>query len=636
VSATARSQQAPPAKVASDATTAGKTRLHEQTGAERRIEDYAIIGDTSTCALVARDGSIDWFCPPNFDSPACFAALLGTEENGRWLIAPAERPRIIRRRYLDNTLVLETTFETATGTVQLIDFMPLAKGDPVDIVRIVCGVAGRVAMKLEVRFRFDYGHIIPWVRRSGEGVTAVAGPDAIRVCTPLRLEGRGWSTVAEFTVSAGERIPAVMTWHRSYDPSPPKRDPEALLKQTGTWWEDWSKRCKLPRTACEEWQHAIVRSAITCKALTHARTGGIVAAATTSLPEFLGGERNWDYRYCWLRDATFTLYAMMNTGYMDEAKAWREWLVRAAAGRASELQIMYSIAGERRLPEYDLPWLEGFGRSRPVRIGNAAYMQQQLDVYGEVIDALTAARENGLDANDDAWRVQLELIDHLEKSWRNPGAGLWEQRTEPRRYVYSTVMVWVALDRTIKAAEKYKLDLPVARWKELRQAIHDEVCRDGFSTRRNAFVQRFDSDDLDASSLLIPLVGFLPISDPRVVATVETIKRELMADGFVLRYIAHGTADGLPPGEGAFLACSLWLADNLALMGRFDEGKEIFERVLAVRNDVGLLAEEYDPMNKRQLGNFPQAFSHVGIINTARNLMLGTETRGETVVSPEI
>ena len=612
----------------SDLEAAEKTRLCEQADTRRRIEDYALIGDTSTCALVGRDGSIDWFCPPNFDAPACFAALLGTAENGRWLIAPQERPRAVKRHYIDDTLVLETRFETSTGAACLIDFMPISRGDTTDIVRIITGIEGTVAMQADIRFRFDYGHLIPWVRRGDSGIIAIAGPDAIRVSTRLPLEGRDWTHSAEFSISAGERIAMVLTWYRSYDPPPPERDAEALLAETRKWWIDWTRPCTAPRDAPKKWRNAVVRSAITLKALTHARTGGIVAAATTSLPEFIGGERNWDYRYCWLRDATFTLYAMMSTGFTEEARAWREWLVRAAAGRPEELQIMYSLAGDRRLAEYELTWLPGFAGSRPVRIGNAAHMQQQLDVYGEVIDALHYARRSGLDRNDDAWRVQLALIAWLEEHWRDPGSGIWEQRTEPRRYVYSTVMVWVAFDRTIKAAEHYGLlDLPIERWKRIRKAIHDEVCQDGYSTRLGAFTQCFGNEELDASALLIPLVGFLPSDDPRITSTVNAIQRGLMANGFVLRYVAHETADGLPPGEGAFLACSLWLADNLARMGRFDEAHEIFERVLGVANDVGLLAEEYDPLNKWQLGNFPQAFSHVGLINTVRNLILAAEAR---------
>jgi GH15 family glucan-1,4-alpha-glucosidase len=607
---------------------AEKTRLSEQTETKRRIEDYALIGDTSTCALVGRDGGIDWFCPPNFDAPSCFAALLGTAENGRWLIAPRERPRAVTRHYIDDTLVLETRFETSTGAACVIDFMPICRGEATDIVRIITGLEGTVAMQVDVRFRFDYGHVIPWVRRGDGGIVAVAGPDAIRISTPLPLEGRGWSHVSEFAVSAGQRIPMVLTWHRSYDPPPPERDADALLAETRKWWVEWSAACNTPRHSPKRWRNAVVRSAITLKALTHARTGGIVAAATTSLPEFIGGERNWDYRYCWLRDATFTLYALMATGFIEEAQAWREWLVRAAAGRPEELQIMYSLAGDRRLQEYTLPWLSGFAGSRPVRIGNAAHVQQQLDVYGEVIDALHYARRCGLKVHDDAWRVQLALVDHLEKHWRDPGSGIWEQRTGPRRYVYSTVMAWAAFDRTIKAAEHYAYkDLPIDRWKQVRQAIHDEVCQDGYSTKRRAFVQCFDNEELDASALLIPLVGFLPPDDPRIVSTVEAIQRNLMADGFVLRYIAHETADGLPPGEGAFLACSLWLADNLARMGRYDEASEMFERVLGVANDVGLLAEEYDPLNNCQLGNFPQAFSHVGVINTVRNLTFAQAKR---------
>ncbi len=587
----------------------------------RRIEDYALIGNTRTCALVGRDGAIDWFCAPDFDSPACFARLLGDDENGVWRIAPREEPYTVRRRYAGDTLVLETVFETAAGSARLTDFMPLDGDGSADIVRIVTGLKGRVDMRLDARFRFDYGRVVPWVRRHGSDLLAVAGPDAVRLTTTLPLEGRGWSTVADFTISAGETVPIVLTWHRSYETTPGRRDPDTLLRDTLRWWTDWSAGCDAPG----RWRDAVVRSAITLKALTHARTGGIVAAATTSLPERLGGVRNWDYRYCWLRDATFTLYALMNSGYIEEARAWRQWLVRAAAGRADELQIMYSLSGERRLPEYDLPWLSGFCGSRPIRVGNAAHTQCQLDVYGEVVDTLFSARAHGLDANDDAWRVQLSLVDHLERHWRDPGAGIWEQRSVPRRYVHSTVMAWVAIDRTIKAVEQHGLDLPTGKWKKLRHAIRNEICSAGFSTRRNAFVQYFGGEELDAASLLIPLVGFLPVCDPRVVATVETIRRELMSDGFVLRYIAHEKTDGLPAGEGAVLACSFWLADNLALMGRREAARELFERVLAVRNDVGLLAEEYDPAGRRQLGNFPQAFSHVGVINTARNLA-GAET----------
>ena len=582
----------------------------------RRIEDYALIGDMRTAALVGRDGAIDWLCLPRVDSPACFAALLGDQENGRWLIAPAEMPRSVRRRYLDGTLVVETDFETASGTARLTDFMALPGDHCADLVRIVTGLEGSVPMRLDVRFRFDYGRVVPWVRRMGDCTVAIAGPDALRLATPLALEGRGFSSVSEFTVSAGQRIPAILTWYRSYERPPRQLDAEALLRETVERWRAWSAPCRAP----EPWREAVTRSAITLKALTHAASGGIVAAATTSLPEHIGGTRNWDYRYCWLRDATFTLYALMSTGYMEEARDWRKWLIRAAAGEPSKLQIMYGPAGERRLDEYEVPWLAGFAGSSPVRIGNAAHVQSQLDVYGEIIDMLNAARANGLEADDDAWRIEKALMGVVEEQWREPGASMWEQRGPPRRYVHSAVMAWVAADRAVKAVERFGLDGPAERWRRLRAEIHEEVSRRGFNEERQAFTQVFGGKALDASLLHLPLVGFLPANDRRVVATVEAIQRELTEDGFVLRYRTDETDDGLPPGEGTFLACSLWLADNLALMGQVDEARALFERVLAVRNDVGLLAEEYDPASRRQLGNFPQAFSHVGVINTAHNL----------------
>jgi GH15 family glucan-1,4-alpha-glucosidase len=584
--------------------------------AARRIEDYALIGDMRTVALVGRDGAIDWLCLPRIDAPACFAALLGDAENGRWLVAPQATPRAVRRRYVDGTLVLETEFETETGRVRLTDFMALPRDDAIDLVRIVTGLEGTVPMQLDARFRFDYGRIVPWVRRDDDGTVVVAGPDALRLTTPLALEGRGFSTVADFTVSAGEQVPMVLTWYRSYDPPPAPREARTLLDDTVELWKQWSTRCRAP----EPWRDAVVRSAITLKALTHHRSGGIVAAGTASLPELLGGTRNWDYRYCWLRDATFTLYALMATGYTEEARDWRKWLVRAVAGEPSKLQIMYGLAGERRLEEFEVPWLSGFAGSAPVRIGNAAHVQRQLDVYGEIMDSLNAARAHGLAADDDSWRVQQALMAFVGDHWREPGAGMWEQRGDPRRYVHSAVMAWVAADRAVKAVERFGLDGPAEDWRRLRATIHDEVCRHGFDPARGAFTQTFGGTALDASLLLLPLVGFLPVTDRRVVGTVEAIRRELMQDGFVLRYRTEETDDGLPPGEGAFLACTLWLADNLALMDRTDEARELFERVLAVRNDVGLLAEEYDPVNRRQLGNFPQAFSHVGVINTAANL----------------
>jgi GH15 family glucan-1,4-alpha-glucosidase len=582
----------------------------------RRIEDYALIGNTETAALVGRDGSVDWLCLPRFDSPACFAALLGTPDNGQWKIAPRNAPRAVRRRYLDGTLVLETVFETETGSVSVTDFMPLPRHGAVDLVRTVTGLEGEVAMRFEACFRFDYGRVVPWVRRTEDGLRAVAGPDQVRLRTPLKLEAEGLDSVANFTIRKGESVPSVLTWHLSYDPPPPVRNIKGLLDETVAWWRKWSSRCKAP----EEWREPVTRSAITLKALTHQRTGGIVAAPTTSLPEFIGGVRNWDYRYCWLRDATFTLYALMVTGYDEEALAWREWLVRAVAGEPSKLQIMYGLGGERRLDELELPWLGGFEGSLPVRIGNAAHQQLQLDVYGEVMDALHSARKHELEWGDEGWRVQLEMMRYLEDHWRDPDAGIWEERAPPQRYVFSAVMSWVAADRAVKAVEQFGFKGPADRWRAMRETIHREVCEQGFNVRRNAFTRHIGGTTLDASVLLLPEVGFLPPDDPRIVSTIEAIQRDLMVNGFVQRYHTHENDDGLPPGEGAFLACTLWLADALALIGRHDEARALFERVLAVRNDVGLLAEEFDPVARRQLGNFPQAFSHVGVINTARNL----------------
>lgn len=582
----------------------------------KRIEDYALIGNARTAALVSRNGSIDWFCVPRFDSGACFAALLGDEGNGCWRIAPTGNIRNITRRYLPNTLVLETVFETENGRVSLTDFMPHPDDGAREIIRIVRGLEGKVSMRFDITFRFDYGHLVPWVRRRDRLLTAVVGPDALALRTPLPLEGKGRHTVADFSIAQGETIASTLTWYPSFRDSPHERDCPRLLEETVDWWNDWSARCK----TTGEWREVTVRSAITLKALTHRETGGIVAAPTTSLPEWPGGERNWDYRYCWLRDATFTLYALLITGYTEEAAAWRQWLIRSVAGEASRLQIMYGLAGERRLEEFEVPWLAGFDGSKPVRIGNAAHAQRQLDVYGEVMDALHNAREAGLDADDDAWRIQLELLDFLEKSWDLTESGLWEQRGEEQRFTHSQIMSWVAFDRAIKSVERFGLKGPAQRWKQLRDTIHANVCRQGFDRDRNTFVQYYGGKPLDAALLLTPLVGFLPADDPRVVGTVEAIKCELMHDGFVYRYSTEQSHDGLPPGEGAFLACSFWLADNLILMGKRDEARELFERALSTRNDVGLLAEEYDPVGRRMLGNFPQAFSHVGVINTAHNL----------------
>jgi GH15 family glucan-1,4-alpha-glucosidase len=579
------------------------------------IEDYAIIGDCHTAALVARGGSIDWLCFPRFDSGACFAALLGSDNHGRWLIAPAGDVRSIRRRYRDATLVLETDYETADGAVTVIDCMP-PRSRVTDVVRLVVGQRGQVRMRMQLIMRFDYGSIIPWVRRTETGIRAVAGPDTLVLSSPVELRNEDFRTEAEFTVSQGERLPFVLLWHPSHEPAPPPVDAEEVVAHTERWWRDWSGRC----TYEGPWREAVVRSLITLKALTYAPTGGIVAAPTTSLPERLGGVRNWDYRYCWLRDATFTLYALMLGGYIDEACAWREWLLRAVAGNPSELNIMYGLAGERRLTELELRWLPGYEASAPVRIGNAACEQFQLDVYGEVMDAMHLARRAGLAPDENAWRVERALTDYLESAWSKPDNGIWEMRGPQRHFTHSKVMAWVAFDRMVKAVERFALGGPVERWRSVRAAIHAEVCREGFDRERNTFVQYYGGKELDASLLMIPLVGFLSPADPRVKGTIEAIERDLMADGFVLRYRTRRDIDGLPPGEAAFLACSFWLADNLALTERQNEARALFERLLGLCNDVGLLSEGYDPADRRMLGNFPQALSHLALVNTACNL----------------
>ena len=581
-----------------------------------RIEDYALIGDCETAALVGRDGSIDWLCVPRFDSPACFAAILGTSEHGRWLIAPSAPVRATRRRYRPGTLILETEFETDAGVVVLIDFMPVRAQTP-HLIRMVEGKQGSVPMRLEFVIRLDYGSLIPWVRGNDDGIQAVGGSNALRLRTPVPLRGEDFRTVAEFTIAAGDRVPFTLTWHPSYEPEPPAPDPEAALRHTEAWWRDWSERCAY-RDECQE---AVTRSLITLKALTHAPTGGLVAAVTTSLPELLGGVRNWDYRYCWLRDATFALYALMTGGYIEEARAWREWLVRAVAGRPSHAQILYSVTGERLLPEWELPWLPGYEASAPVRVGNAASTQFQLDVYGEVADALHYARRIGLEPDENAWRVERAMTKFVESAWNEPDEGIWEVRGPRRLFTHSRVMAWVAIDRAVKAVERFGLEGPVDQWRRLRAAIHDDVCRNGYDRQMGSFVQYYGSRLLDASLLMIPLVGFLPATDPRMVGTVRAVQEHLVSDGFVARYQTVPEVDGLPPGEGAFLPCTFWFADNLSLQGRHAEAREIFDRLLAIRNDVGLLSEEYDPVARRMLGNFPQAFTHVGLINTARNLM---------------
>jgi GH15 family glucan-1,4-alpha-glucosidase len=581
-----------------------------------RIEDYGLIGDCETAALVARDGSIDWLCWPRFDSGACFAALLGTRDDGRWLLGPADDTARISRRYVDDTLILETVFATAEGEVALIDFMP-PRGEASDVVRIVEGRRGRVDMRCELVIRFDYGAIVPWVTKAGDDtLRAVAGPDMVVLRTPVRLRGENLKTVGDFTVTQGERVPFVLTYQPSHLSLPDPIDPEAALADTRAFWHEWSSRC----SGGGEWEEPVKRSLITLKALTYRPTGGIVAAPTTSLPEQLGGPRNWDYRYCWLRDATFTLLSLMNAGYYEEAQAWREWLLRAAAGSPDQLQIMHGIAGERRLQEWEAPWLAGYEGAQPVRIGNAASDQLQLDVYGEVMDAFHHGREGGLAASDAGWALQRALVDHLEKIWREPDEGIWEVRGGRRHFTYSKVMAWVAFDRAVKSAEKFGLPGPVERWRGLAREIHDEICRRGWSDKRQSFVQAYASDELDASVLLLPLVGFLAPDDPRIAKTVAAVERELVADGFVLRYRTESGADGLPPGEGAFLACSFWLADNYVLLGRHDDARRLFERLIALRNDVGLLSEGYDPRTKRLVGNFPQAFSHIALVNTACNL----------------
>jgi GH15 family glucan-1,4-alpha-glucosidase len=580
-----------------------------------RIEDYALIGDCHTVALVSREGSIDWLCAPRFDSGACFAALLGTPENGHWRIAPREPVRRTRRSYREGTLVLETEFETESGTVALVDCMPPRTVNP-DVVRVVEGRGGRVPMRVELVVRFDYGSIVPWVQRVAGGICARAGPDTLYCRSPVPLRAEGLRTAADFAVGAGERLGFTLTWTPTAAPAPEVRDPDQARRETESWWREWSGRCRYEGP----WQEEVRRSLITLKALTYAPTGGLVAAPTTSLPERIGGERNWDYRYCWLRDATYTLYALVTGGYVDEARAWREWLVNAVAGTPSQFQIMYGLAGERRLPELELDWLPGYEGSGPVHTGNAAARQHQLDVFGEVMDALHFARRAGLEPDRNAWDVQRALLEYLETDWEKPDEGIWEVRGRRRHFVHSKVMAWVAMDRGVRAVERSGLPGDADRWRRVREAIHEQVCREGFDRDLNSFVQYYGSKSLDASLLMIPLVGFLPARDPRMLGTVDAIQRHLTRDGFVERYPTSPELDGLSPGEGVFLLCTFWLADNLALQGRAEEAKELFERLLALRNDVGLLSEEYDPAARRMLGNFPQAFSHVGLINTARNL----------------
>jgi GH15 family glucan-1,4-alpha-glucosidase len=544
----------------------------------------------------------------------CFASLLGTPRNGRWLLCPAARAES-RRRYLDNTLVLLTEHHTPDGVVEVSDFMPLREEEP-HLVRIVEGKSGQVAVRMELILRLDYGSIVPWVRKFEEGITAITGPDALVMRAPVALRGEKLTTVAEFTIRAGERVAFTLSWYPSHQAAPGAINPASARQETIAWWKKWSAQCNYDGP----WKEAVLRSLITLKALTYAPTGGIVAATTTSLPEHLGGVRNWDYRFCWLRDATFTLYAMREAGYVDEARAWGGWLLRAVAGSPQATQIIYGLAGERRLTEWEVPWLNGYAKARPVRIGNAASGQFQLDVYGEVIDAMFQARKAGLDITEADWKLERALIGFLESAWKKPDEGIWEVRGPRRHFTRSKMMAWVAFDRAVQTVEVFGRRGPVKRWRELRDTVHKQVCRRGFDRKRQSFVQSYGSQELDASLLMMPLVGFLPIEDRRVRGTVEAIKGHLLQDGFVGRYDTRSAVDGLPPGEGAFLPCTCWLADNLALMGRTDEAADIFERLLSLRNDVGLLSEEYDPHARRLLGNFPQAFSHVGLVNTALNL----------------
>jgi GH15 family glucan-1,4-alpha-glucosidase len=583
-----------------------------------RIEDYALLGDLHTAALVSREGSIDWLCLPRFDSGACFATLLHDESAGHWRIAPAAGGPATRRAYRDDTLIMDTEWDTPEGSVRVTDFMP-PRGEAADLVRIVEGLSGRVPMRLRLVIRFDYGHVVPWIRRSDDGVIAIAGPDTLCLTAPVSVHGDHMSTVAEFEVAAGDRVPFVLTHAQSHRVEEAVRaQAEQALRDTEQFWRDWISQC----TYRGPYEAAVRRALITLKALTYDPTGGITAAATTSLPESLGGVRNWDYRYCWLRDTTFTLQALLGTGYIDEAKAWRDWLVRAVAGDPAKLQIMYSIDGTRRIPELSLDWLSGYEGSAPVRIGNEAAGQFQLDVYGEVLDGLHLARETGMAAVDEAWDIQRALLDFLEGNWDQPDSSLWEVRGPQRHFVHSKVMAWAGVDRAVHTVETQGLKGPADKWRELRDRIHADVCEHGYDTERKTFTQSYGSRGLDSALLLIPRVGFLPWSDSRVAGTVEAIQRELSSDGFLNRYQpdADSGGDGLPGTEGTFLVCTFWLADALDGIGRHDEARKLFERLLDLRNDVGLLSEEYDTNAGRQIGNTPQAFSMVGLVNTARQL----------------
>jgi len=580
------------------------------------IEDYGLIGDCHTAALVSRHGAIDWLCLPHFDSGACFAALVGKPENGHWTISPKAPIRGIRRRYREGTLILETEFDTADGSVVLVDFMT-PRNDAPDLVRLVIGKSGQVQMKMEFVIRFDYGSVVPWVERTDRGISAIAGPDMVSLRTRVPLQNKDFRTAAEFKVGAGEQVSFDLTWYPSNRHEPAALNIPEAIHATETWWREWSGRCSYQG----EWREAVVRSLITLKALIFLPTGGIVAAPTTSLPEQVGGVRNWDYRYCWVRDSTLTLDALLNAGYVAEARSWREWLLRAVAGHPSELNIAYGVRGERRLPEMELPWLAGYEDSAPVRIGNAAYSQFQLDIFGEIEDTLFQCFRAGIGPLENRSRgVAQALLEFLETAWEKPDEGIWEVRGPRRHFTHSKMMAWVAMDRAVKSMREGWLPYD-SKWEVLRDRIHQQVCERGFDSELNSFVQFYGSKHLDSSLLMMALVGFLPAADPRVLGTIAAIEKNLMSeDGFVTRYTTDPAVDGLPHGEATFLACTFWLADNYVLQSRREDAVRIFKQLLAIRNDVGLLAEEYDPVGKRLLGNFPQAFSHVGVVNTAFGL----------------
>jgi GH15 family glucan-1,4-alpha-glucosidase len=587
----------------------------------RPLEQYGVIGNMISAALVGTDGSIDYLCLPRFDSPACFASLLGAPDNGRWLIAPKDKTVRATQRYLPGTAVLETQFETATGAVTVTDFMPLSGDEEkVDLVRLVSGDRGEVVVSMELMLRFNYGQVIPWVTRRDYGLRAVAGPDAIELHTLVPLEGRNMATCAEFTVREGECVPFTLSYHRSHKVPQFVPDHNESLERTVSWWREWSGRCSFPKDE-PHWHDAVVRSLITLKLLTFEPTGGIVAAPTTSLPEAIGGQRNWDYRYCWLRDSALTLCALVNSGYRSEAEAWREWMRRATAGHPKQLRIMYGIEGEPWLPETEVPWLAGYEGSRPVRVGNAAVDQVQLDVYGEIAETLYVSRQTGLGPIDKHGQFQTVVLDHLEGIWQSLGNGIWEVRGPPRAFTHSRVMCWVAFDRAVKLAEQFGVQGPVDHWRKVRDTIHADVCEKGFNTARNSFTQYYGGQTMDASLLLMTQVGFLAPDDPRIVGTIKAVEQDLLRDGFVQRYATDAVDDGVGGTEGAFLACSFWLADAYVLGGRREEAVELFERLLSLRNHLGLLSEEYDPVRKRLVGNFPQAFSHLGLISTAHNLV---------------